>query len=145
MNDKLVRKHFSYNPLTGEFLRTTRKNANGSIDKDGYLIVKFMRKQYKAHRLIWLYTYGTMPNGVIDHINRNRLDNRITNLRDTTQAVNVENTNRTPNINTGVIGVHYDSTNGLKKNYATRINGKTIRFATAQEASNARKANGLTI
>lgn len=145
MNDKLVKIHFNYNPLTGELIRKTQKNANGSYDKDGYLILKFKGKQYKAHRLAWLHYYGSFPVGIIDHKNRVRTDNRISNLRDTTQLVNVRNTGFKPNKNTGVIGVYFDKTKGLKKNYATRIGEKTKRFVSLEEAINARKVEGLQV
>ena len=61
--------------------------------------------KYYGHRLAWLLHYGTWPEGVIDHINRDKTDNRISNLRDTTTQVN--------NLNTDSLGVHYCS-NRLK-------------------------------
>lgn len=128
-------KHFSYNAKTGELKRTTRCNSNGSYDKDGYLIVKFRGNQYKAHRIAWFLHYGKQPKYNIDHINGNRTDNRIDNLRDVPQQINVYNTKRTPNKDTGVIGIHYDkSTNGLKKKFTFRKNGKTYRHYTLAEA-----------
>jgi hypothetical protein len=49
-----IKKYFIYNQ-DGTFTRTDRKNSNGSLDKDGYLIIKIKGKQYKAHRLVYAY------------------------------------------------------------------------------------------
>ena len=135
-----------YNPETGVFIRNDRRNSNGSIDAYGYLILKIKGVQYKAHRLAWLYVYGEMPSKNIDHINGNKLDNRISNLRDVPQSVNVKNTNREPNPDTGCIGIHYDtSTNGLLAKYTTRINGNTFRFRKLEKAIKIRKQNGMPV
>lgn len=127
----------------GKITRSDRKNSNGSIDTKGYLILKIKGKQFKAHRLAWFLYYGEFPDKVIDHINRNRLDNRISNLRNVSQGTNVNNTTRTINKNTGVVGVYYDRTKGLKKNFATGYNGKTYRFKCLEEAVEFRKQKGL--
>lgn len=61
---------------------------------------------YFAHRLVWLYVHGTWPEGQIDHVNGNRLDNRIANLRDATHSVNQQNMKRAQvNNKTGLLGV----------------------------------------
>lgn len=132
-------KCIDYNPETGEIKHLLRKNANGSFDKDGYLIIKIKGKQYKAHRLAYAKYYNCIPDGVVDHINRTRTDNRISNLRDTTQHQNCLNVIRKPNDKTGIIGVYLDNTNGLKKKFATKILSKTYRFNTLQEAIDFRK------
>lgn len=131
---KHIRRYFIYNN-DGTFTRTDRKNSNGSFDKDGYLIFKIKGMPYKAHRLVFAYFNGRFPHGEIDHINRNRSDNRIENLRECTRQQNIENTTRIPNPKTGVIGIYYDTcTNGLKKKYTFHFNGKTYRFRTLEEA-----------
>lgn len=63
----------------------------GRIDAKGYRVVTFRQKKYKAHRLVWLYVNGHFPFGEIDHINRNRSDNRIENLRDVNRFTNMRN------------------------------------------------------
>jgi hypothetical protein len=130
-----LKRHFAYDPETGRFDRLTRKNSSGSKDRDGYLILKIERRQYKAHRMAWLYVHGSLPMHNIDHINGDRTDNRIANLRDAPQAVNVMNTKRKPNKDTGVVGVYMDKcTKGLKKKFTRRINGRTYRFYSVQDA-----------
>ena len=135
---KYIQKNFEYNQ-DGTFTRHDRKNSNGSLDKDGYLIIKIKGKQYKAHRLVFAYFNGRFPHGEIDHINRIRTDNRIENLRECNREDNVLNTRRKPNKDTGVVGIRYDkSTKGLKSRYTFHIFKKTYRFRTLEEAVKAK-------
>ena len=139
--EKYILQHFNYND--GKITRNDRKNSNGSIDKDGYLIIKVKGKQFKAHRIAWLLCYGYFPKSELDHINRNKLDNRIENLRESNRSEQNRNKDKKPNKKTGQIGIYIDKTKGLKKNYATKIDNKTYRFYTLQEAIEWRKENGL--
>lgn len=61
----------------------------GSKDKDGYLRIRAYSKQYLAHRVAWYLYYGKWPDTILDHINCNREDNRIMNLREITQKENM--------------------------------------------------------
>lgn len=64
----------------------------------GYIRIKIKQRNYPAHRLAWLLTYGEWPANEIDHINGDRSDNRICNLREATHAQNIQNCiNRNPN------------------------------------------------
>lgn len=78
----------------------------GTIDDKGYVLININRKQYLAHRLIWLYLYGAFPENNIDHINGIRHDNRLVNLRECTQMGNRQNL-RIAKVNnsTGYLGV----------------------------------------
>jgi hypothetical protein len=71
----------------------------GRINNNGYWVVTlhYQRREYKVlvHRIIWALAYGEWPKQFIDHINRVRTDNRLTNLRDVSHAVNMSNTSRT--------------------------------------------------
>lgn len=129
-----IRKHFTYDPSTGDISRSDRKNSNGSLDKDGYLIIKIKTIQYKAHRLAWFLYYGNFPAREIDHINRIKTDNRIENLRDVSRTINVNNVTRRPNAITNISGIYFDKTHGLKKNYAFKHKDKTYRYYTLEEA-----------
>ena len=132
INYKIAVKNFSYNPVTGELKRLTRKNSNGSYDKDGYLIIKFKGKQYKSHRLCWLIYFGEFPKNEIDHINGIRDDNRILNLRDVNRIFNTRNTKAK--------GYYCDNrTKGLIKKYTLKFNKKTYRFYTEKEVKRFRK------
>ena len=141
-----ISKHFTINPQTGIIVRDDRVNSNGSFDKDGYLILKVKGKQFKAHRVAWFLYYGCFPNMEIDHINRIRTDNRKCNLREATRVENVNNSVPKINPNTGCRGIYIDRvTYGLKKVFTTRINNKTYRFNTLEEAKQFRLKNGKKI
>lgn len=92
-----VEELLSYNPETGIFTwrkdrRAVAKKGDvaGSLDH-GYIRIKLGGRKCNAHRLAWLMVTGSMPAGVVDHINGDRSDNRFCNLRDTTPKVNAQN------------------------------------------------------
>jgi hypothetical protein len=121
-----IKDNFRYE--NGSLKRLDRKNGLGSKDKDGYIIVKVKGHQFKAHRIVWFLCKGYWPTKEIDHINRNRADNRIENLRECTRRENILNTTIKENKNTGVKGVYLDNTKGLKAKYTFHFQGKTYRF-----------------
>lgn len=100
-----------YNPDTGGFNRI--KNVKGMkqdhvgwVNNKGYLRTGIKRKEYMIHRLAWLYVYGVMPKNQIDHINGVRSDNRICNLRESTNAENQQNQRKPKSNNqSGFLGV----------------------------------------
>ena len=87
-----------YDPATGDFVwkidRTGGVKAGslaGYVNNEGYRMLRLDGRDYSAHRVAWLYRFGFWPLGEIDHINRDRADNRIANLRDVSRAVNQSN------------------------------------------------------
>lgn len=89
---------FSYDAETGDIRwlvspcgRAKAGELAGRIDRQGYRVLSYRRKFYLAHRVAWLFAYGEWPNGVIDHINLDRADNRIANLRVATVSQNSAN------------------------------------------------------
>lgn len=98
MNQELLKTLLRYSPETGEFFwinptcRSTKPLSRaGSSDRHGYIRISLCRRSYQAHRLAWLYVYGRFPDHLIDHINGDRQDNRISNLRQATNKQNCEN------------------------------------------------------
>ena len=99
LNMALLKETLSYDQETGLFIRIKRTSncikANevacrlNSFNK--YRQVAFMGKTYQAHRLAWFYVHGVFPCGQIDHINRNKSDNRLVNLRDCSISENKQN------------------------------------------------------
>ena len=139
-----LKRLFDYNPDTGEFTRLSAKawNAgNGSINKNGYRVININNKVYYAHRLAWLYVYGSFPENQIDHINGDPSDNRIENLRDVDSNKNQQNIyGPQKNNTTGFRGVMYMGAKRRGKKYSAGIhhNGKKYYlgyFSTPEEAS----------
>lgn len=86
-----------YEPETGVFTwavsgRGIRQGAvAGTVSVDGYRVIRLGFKPYRAHRLAWFLVHGEWPSSEIDHINCNRLDNRLSNLRVVSRAENAQN------------------------------------------------------
>lgn len=104
-----------YSPDTGEFrYAKSRKGSKyragdllGSLTSVGYMQAQLDGKRYFLHRLAVLYMTGETPSQVVDHINRDKADNRWENLRCTTQQNNCHNQSRAAaNNSTGHVGVH---------------------------------------
>ena len=107
-DDHVTKSHLDevlfYDMETGIFYArrngSKRKSGNpvGGVRGDGYLRINLTcngkSKNYPAHRLAWLHVYGYMPDSIIDHINGNKLDNRIENLRISDCSKNAINTKR---------------------------------------------------
>lgn len=130
----------SYDPETGVMRWRVNKGPVKAGDvagnpTRGYLQLMVDGHMTFVHRFIWFYVHGTWPIGNIDHIDGNRSNNRIANLRDVSQAMNIQN-ERKPRSNnkSGFLGVK--ANRGLWKAEIS-INGKTKflgRFKTPEEA-----------
>jgi hypothetical protein len=102
-----------YDPDTGQFFRAITKGVcregqrAGSKNGKGYLMIWVDGKPYLAHRLAWLYVHGSWPAGIIDHVNMNRADNSISNLREASRSENGYNRRPPSNNKSGHKGVHW--------------------------------------
>jgi hypothetical protein len=113
--------NLDYNAMTGVFtwkLATSNSvrvgGVAGSKTKKGYSAIRILGNYCLAHRLAWFYVHGCWPDGQIDHINGNPVDNRISNLRVVSNSVNAENKRRPITGNTsGLLGVSWMA--GAKK------------------------------
>ena len=98
--------------------RYAGRDAGTSVgDKDGkytkYRNVVIRPKRYKAHRIIWLMQTGSWPNGHIDHIDGNGLNNAWANLREATYSQNSYNQRVRSDSTSGFKGVSYDKKRDL--------------------------------
>jgi hypothetical protein len=78
----------------------------GGLSFHGYRSIKVDGRTYYAHRLAWLYAYGSFPAGLLDHKNCDRLDNRISNLREADRYLNAANTKIRSTNKTGHPGIY---------------------------------------
>jgi len=109
-----VKKLLNYNKDNGTFVWNENRSSKikagdiaGSIQKTGYIHLKINYVAHLAHRIAWLYHYGYMPK-FIDHINRDRTDNRIENLRECSLSQNQFNRGIQKNNTSGVKGVSWN-------------------------------------
>lgn len=147
-----ARQLFDYNPDTGELRWKTRsgqpqfngqyaRKVVGCVQATGYRQFTFQQQGFSAHRVIWLLVHGEWPDQ-IDHINGDRADNRMVNLRSVTGAENSQNQAIHKNNVSGFCGVSWHSTEGRWQAYI-RVNGKAHslgRFDDFEAAKAARLA-----
>lgn len=144
MNQEIVKALFDYVDVGLYWKHSRGSNAKagnraGRLLRTGYRSVHVSGRRYQEHRLVYLWHHGFMPKQV-DHINRDKSDNRIENLRAADHSTNQMNTD-TRGSQSGLRGVRFVPKTGR---WAARIyrNGKEIRigtFATPEEASAAYK------
>lgn len=91
---------------------------------DGYVLISLFNKAYAAHRLTYLYFHGTCPQ-YIDHINNQRDDNRIENLRPATRAQNNQNAKLRSDNSSGIKGVWFDKNRNTWR-VEIKVNNKRI-------------------
>jgi len=108
-----LKKILRYNPKKGELfwkIANSRcikigQEAGCVSTNDGYCYIGINGEIYKRSRLIWIYVHGNIPEGDVDHINHNRSDDRLSNLRVVTHQDNCKNQRRRITNTSGVMGV----------------------------------------
>ena len=141
-----IKKQFWYDSTTGIFrarFESTRCKAwriVGNKETKGYLQINVAGKLYMAHRLAWMYETGQDPIELhmqIDHIDNNKTNNAISNLRLVTNKQNSENTGLNVRNKTGIKGVYMEKDRFVAEicHHYKRI--KIGRFKTLDDAKNA--------
>jgi len=143
-----LRSIFEYNPFTG-VARWKEGRSNmvqgslaGCLHGSGYKVVTINSKSQKLHRVIWIMLFGDIPDGFyIDHINGNKIDNRLENLRLATNSQNQQNRPAPKNSTSGYRGVTWHKqVNKWMARICIKGERKTIGFFdTAEDAYEAYK------
>jgi len=147
LTQERLKEVLDYNSETGVFIwkiysgRIKAGYVAGNINKRGYATIGIDGEIYRSHRLAWFYVYGKWPDDQIDHINGQRSDNRICNLRDVTNQVNAQNLKRATRVKTSTdyLGV-YKTTNIKPWRAQIDIDKKTRHigyYKTPEEANEA--------
>jgi len=125
----------TYDPNTGVFMWNKTQGCAGSIDNNGYCRISIDRVRYKAHRLAWFYVTKVWPNGQIDHIDGDKLNNKFSNIRDVTPTINMYNKKKAHKNNTcGFLGV---SVSGSKYVARLKVQDKLMHLGTFDTPSEA--------
>lgn len=126
-----LKELFDYCPITGNMIRKITVAGNavkgtiaGRFSDTGYRTIDVNYKRYKAHHIVWLW-HGNEAVEMLDHINRDPLDNRIENLRPANLCQNGWNAKISKRNTSGIKGVYW---NKATSSWRVRImaNRKTI-------------------
>lgn len=113
LTHKQVSELLEYNQETGVLKWTNLVNKRyagkvaGNVSKNGYIELSCKNYRLYGHRVAWLLVHKEWPNGHVDHINGNRADNRIENLRVVNNMENHHNMKRHKKNSSGVTGVYW--------------------------------------
>jgi hypothetical protein len=145
--------HLTWKPRVGNVSFNARhagRRAFTSKESDGYLQGRIHGIHMKAHRVAWCIHYGYWPDGQIDHINGDRSDNRIENLRVVDNVTNCRNKGMDSRNTSGYTGVSFCKSNskwmaGYTKDYIRHHVGYfNCSTSAAIAVMIARKIEGFT-
>lgn len=147
ITQKEIMEYLKYDPETGLF---TAIKSHGTLwrpgklvghkNQEGYITITLLGKIRKAHRLAWIYVYGEDIDGYeIDHVNGDKSDNRICNLRISSHQQNMFNMKKKSTNKSGVKGVHFDKRCN-KWRAQTSINKKRVHIGLFDTIGSAEKA-----
>lgn len=144
-----LRELLSYDEETGEFVWRVRRGGRayagtvaGTVMKIGYRHIRIGGKFHYAHRLAWFYVHGRWPTHQIDHVDRDRQNNRISNLREATNAENGRNSIAAPRNTSGFKGVSWHR-NCEKWKAQIKYNGRQMHIGLFDSAEAAHDAYAI--
>jgi hypothetical protein len=145
LTQECVRRLWDYDPETGHLTWRIRTHRTVIIGRragfpscQGYRAILINKKRYQEHRVIWLHVHGSIPDE-IDHINGDRSDNHLVNLRPCERFQNNGNSKTPVHNKSGVKGVFWDKAKGrwcaqIKRNGRSAFLGRFDEIADAKAA-----------
>lgn len=131
---------FTWRVPHGRWGRIPAGTLAGTLANNCYLVVRIDNKSHLLHRLAWLHVHNVWPIKHLDHIDRNRVNNRITNLRECNDSQNGQNrTQARTDSQSGILGVHF-STHRQRWCASLQLNGKTVHLSIHKTRESARAA-----
>jgi len=128
LTQRKLKELVSYDRETGVFT-SLRNNLPIGHNHKGYLAINIEGKPQLAHRLAFLWEYGEFPPEMVDHIDGNRTNNKLVNLRACTNQQNQRNRGLSKSNRSGFKGVSWDKQLG-KWRVKLTINRRTIHFGS---------------
>lgn len=111
-----------------------------NVNQSGYIRIKYRGEKFLAHRIVWEMHYGKIPEGMqVDHINHDRTDNRIENLRLVNANENGKNQKSSTRNKSGVVGVSWKSQKN-KWHAQIMVDGKQIHLGFYDDINDAKDA-----
>ena len=150
LTQKRLKEILNYDPETGIFIWRERLARDGrrlgcagkeagTVKKDGYIIIKYDEVCYPAHRLVWLYLFGYIPEYEVDHLDRVRHNNRAENLREVSPSCNCQNQKVKECNKSGITGVCWHKSSNKWRSYLS-LNNKKISLGYSTSLLDAAKA-----
>lgn len=142
---EFLRKCLRYEAETGQIFWVERLSNASKVGsaafcqkrKDGYLHGQILGKKHLAHRIAWAIHYGYWPENDIDHINRDRSDNSLSNLREATRSENCGNASAKSTNKSGFKGVHLSHGKWIASITVCGVTTKLGYYETPEEAHEA--------
>lgn len=149
LTQEQLRKLVRYSPSVGVFEKLIGQGTKASPKRwkllgksnpeNSYIYLMIHGKKYTAHQLAWLYMHGEFPTHMIDHIDGDRTNNAILNLRQSTGSQNSANSQISKSSTSGIKGVTWSK---AAKKWVARIvsNGKVAFNEYFEKIEDARSA-----
>ena len=143
LTQERLKELLSYDPQSGVFRwianrpRARAGDIAGCLSSGGYMRAQVAGRSYPLHRLAFLYMEGAFPADEVDHINRDRLDNRFSNLRKVEKAANLRNKGVYRNSALGITGV---SQRGSRYRAYINRDGRRVGLGTFDTLAEAKQA-----
>ena len=121
---EILNELLEYDKSTGNLFQKKKRpkiqvgTLAGAVTPNGYRYIQLFGRKYASHRLVWLMEHGKFPDMFIDHIDGNKLNNHISNLREVSNKQNTENRGVQKNNKLGRKGVSF---NKKLKKYVAQI------------------------